>query len=115
MALGFPLLFVISLAAGFIRTGFSIGSFLTHGVLVATIIPAAPAMVYWCKRYTGPALQALRQREAISIEDGRLVVYDDQYPITADASLEHDQSRIKLIERGAIIATVPGFFIRIIA
>lgn len=115
IALGFPSLLVILLVAGFVRTGFSIRSFLTHGVLVATIFPGAIAMVYWCKRYSGPAIRALRHREAITIEDGQLAVYDDRYPMSDDASLEYNQSIIKLIERDAVIATVPGFFIRIIA
>lgn len=115
IALGFPSLLVIFLVGGFVRTGFSIRSFLTHGVLVATIVPGAIAMAYWCRRYTGPALRALRHREAIAIEDGQLAVYDHQYPISDDASLVYNQAMIKLIERGAVIATVPGFFIRIIA
>lgn len=115
IALGFPSLIVVFLVAGFVRTDFSVRSFLTHGVLVATIVPGAIAMAYWCKRYTGPALRALGHREAITIEDGRLAVYGDQYPISDDASLEYNQTIIKLIERGAVIATVPGFFIRMIA
>jgi hypothetical protein len=115
IALGFPALFIILLVAGFIRTDFSIRSFLTHGLLVATIVPGAIAMVYWCKRYTGPALRALRHREAIIIENDQLAVYHRRYAIGGDATLDYNRTMIRLIERGAVITTVPGYFIRIIA
>ncbi|MGN6154557.1 MAG: hypothetical protein ACTHN4_02340 [Sphingomicrobium sp.] len=114
IALAFPSLFVIFLVAGFIRTGFDFRSFLAQGVLVATIVPGAIVMAYWCKRYTGPALHALRQREAIAIENGQLAVYHDRYVISDDASLDYNATRISLVERGAVVTTVPGYFIRII-
>jgi hypothetical protein len=114
VALAFPLAFVLLLIGGFIRTGFDLSRLAEHGVLLAGIVPGALAMFVWVKRYTGPALRALANRDAICSEVGQVVIYGHPYKIVGDASISYDQSYIVIRDRQGLVAKVPGFFIKVL-
>lgn len=84
-----------------------------HPILVGSLVPGIPALIYWCKRYVPPAIKAFKPSNPVVIQDRTLVILGREYPIDEDTVLRFDSSVLALWQGKKHVVSVPSFFIRI--
>ena len=93
VALVLPLAFVALLIGGLTRNG--LGSLATHPLLVASLPPGLAAMFLWAKRYSCPALTALRHlNKPVAVHGDCVSFFGRTFPLSEANSLLVEEKRI---------------------
>lgn len=112
LALGMPL-FTIYFTIGGLIVGYRHSSLEVHPLFLMYLAPGTGALIIWCKRYTVPALIALRTRRPVLVRGDKVVILGKEYQINKDTVLSFNRTIISLHEGDDKIARVPSYFIRI--
>ena len=112
LALIFPFFGLYFIIGGLI-TGYHGSSLGTHTLFLILLVPGLGALFYWCRRYTVPAIIALRTRKPVFVRGDKVVILGNIYPIRAQTVLRFNGTIISLHEGRQKIASVPSYFIRI--
>jgi hypothetical protein len=113
IALLFPAIIIAVLLANIFGVKFDIISLMEHPIFLMYLVPGTFATVWWCKRYTYPAIEALREGAPISLRGRVLHISGKEYIIDRDVDLKYDRSFIHIMNGDKDIACYPSFFIRI--